>query len=88
VSRKKAGKLKKMTHKDRLAKAVRNEKRKRVSAAVRWEKAHVKRDTVLTGFKNQPSKARLRRQAMTRAVAEALSELPAVEEVRHDQVRR
>lgn len=71
MGRKKRGKLTPMTDKDRLAKRVRNEQRKRVPSAVRWEKDHVKR----TGFRPPPrreSKHRREQEAVAEAIAEAV----------------
>lgn len=71
MGRGKRGKLPKMTEKDKLAKRVRNEQRKRVPSAVRWEKDHVKRQ----GFRPPPrqkTKRALREDEVRKAIAAAV----------------
>lgn len=82
MSRGKRGKLKPLDSKQKLAKAVRNEQRKRVPKAVKWEKEHVKRGNVFTGLTLPKSKRKQQQEAMTAAVVQALNELPAVEEAK------
>lgn len=69
MGRKKRGKLNSLTPKDKLAKRVRNEQRKRTPSIVKWEKQHV----VPEGFQ-VPTPTKTKRQRREEAVVEALAE--------------